>query len=144
MQPDRTAELTALLRRRILVLDGAMGTQIQHAACRRPISGALPRSPSRAARRQRPARADASEVVRQIHDAYLAAGADIIETNTFSATRVAQADYHMEARRAPSTKPLRVSPASAPMHGPRARPTSRASSRARSARPIARRRSRPT
>jgi 5-methyltetrahydrofolate--homocysteine methyltransferase len=36
------------------------------------------------------------DVVRGVHDAYLAAGADIIETNTFSATRIAQADYRME------------------------------------------------
>jgi 5-methyltetrahydrofolate--homocysteine methyltransferase len=38
------------------------------------------------------------DVVRSIHDAFLAAGADIIETNTFNATRVAQADYGLEAR----------------------------------------------
>ena len=37
------------------------------------------------------------DVIREIHDAYLEAGADLIETNTFSATRIAQADYGMEA-----------------------------------------------
>src|SRR5258706_12274863 len=37
------------------------------------------------------------DVIREIHDAYLAAGADLIETNTFSATRIAQADYGTEA-----------------------------------------------
>src|SRR5205085_11765156 len=37
-------------------------------------------------------------LVRDIHDGYLEAGADIIETNTFSATRIAQADYRLEAR----------------------------------------------
>ena len=36
------------------------------------------------------------EIVRAIHDAYLDAGADIIETNTFTATRIAQADYGLE------------------------------------------------
>src|SRR4029450_10730118 len=36
------------------------------------------------------------EVVRAIHDEYLAAGADIVETNTFSATAIAQADYGMQ------------------------------------------------
>ena len=36
------------------------------------------------------------QVIREIHEQYLAAGADIIETNTFGATRVAQADYGME------------------------------------------------
>jgi 5-methyltetrahydrofolate--homocysteine methyltransferase len=39
-----------------------------------------------------------SEVVRAIHDAFLEAGADIIETNTFNATRIAQADYKLEGR----------------------------------------------
>ena len=38
------------------------------------------------------------DVVRAIHDEYLAAGADIIETNTFSATAIAQADYGMQGR----------------------------------------------
>jgi 5-methyltetrahydrofolate--homocysteine methyltransferase len=38
------------------------------------------------------------DVVRDIHDAYFAAGADITETNTFSATRIAQSDYGLEAR----------------------------------------------
>jgi len=36
------------------------------------------------------------QVIQEIHEQYLAAGSDIIETNTFGATRVAQADYHME------------------------------------------------
>jgi 5-methyltetrahydrofolate--homocysteine methyltransferase len=99
MQPDRTAELTALLRRRILVLDGAMGTQIQQ--CRlseADFRGAFHdhdhelRGDNDLLALTRP------DIVRQIHDAYLAAGADIIETNTFSATRVAQADYHMEGQ----------------------------------------------
>ena len=39
-------------------------------------------------------------VVRAIHEQYLEAGADIIETNTFNATSIAQADYGLEARRA--------------------------------------------
>jgi 5-methyltetrahydrofolate--homocysteine methyltransferase len=38
------------------------------------------------------------DVVRAIHDSFLEAGADIIETNTFNATRIAQADYHLEGR----------------------------------------------
>jgi 5-methyltetrahydrofolate--homocysteine methyltransferase len=97
MQPDRTAELTRLLRRRILVLDGAMGTQIQQ--CR--LSEADFRGQFHD--HDHDLRGDNDllaltkpEVVRKIHDDYLAAGADVIETNTFSATRVAQADYRME------------------------------------------------
>jgi 5-methyltetrahydrofolate--homocysteine methyltransferase len=38
------------------------------------------------------------DVIRAIHDAFLAAGADLIETNTFNATRIAQSDYRLEAR----------------------------------------------
>jgi 5-methyltetrahydrofolate--homocysteine methyltransferase len=99
MQPDRTAELTDLLRRRILVLDGAMGTQIQQ--CRLSEAdfrgqfydhGHELRGDNDLLSLTNP------EVVGRIHDDYLAAGADIIETNTFSATRVAQADYHMEGQ----------------------------------------------
>ena len=37
------------------------------------------------------------QVIREIHDQYLAAGADIIETNTFNANRISQSDYHMES-----------------------------------------------
>ena len=36
------------------------------------------------------------DIIREIHLAYLDAGADIIETNTFNATRISMADYHME------------------------------------------------
>jgi 5-methyltetrahydrofolate--homocysteine methyltransferase len=97
MQPDRTAELVNLLRRRILVLDGAMGTQIQ--ACR--LSEADFRGAFHEHAQDLKGDNDLlvltrPDVVRGIHDAYLEAGADIIETNTFSATRIAQADYHMQ------------------------------------------------
>ena len=40
------------------------------------------------------------DIVRDIHDAFLAAGADILKTNTFNSTRIAMADYGMEGRRA--------------------------------------------
>ncbi|MFO1311213.1 MAG: homocysteine S-methyltransferase family protein [Burkholderiales bacterium] len=99
MQPDRTALLTRLLRERILVMDGAMGTQIQ--ACRLSESdfrggfhdhGHDLKGDNDLLVLTRP------DVVRGIHDAYLAAGADIIETNTFSATSIAQADYGMQGR----------------------------------------------
>src|SRR4051794_32228667 len=96
MQPDRTAELAALLRRRILVLDGAMGTMIQqYNLSEADFRGDLHahghelRGDNALLALTRP------DVVRGIHDAYLAAGADIVETNTFSATRIAQADYRM-------------------------------------------------
>ena len=100
MQPDRTTELTALLDQRILLLDGAMGTMIQ--GCRLDEAGyrgeCLRDHP-------RDLKGDNDllvltqpEVVRAIHDAYLDAGADIISSNTFNATSIAQADYGLEGR----------------------------------------------
>jgi 5-methyltetrahydrofolate--homocysteine methyltransferase len=96
MQPDRTAELTRLFQRRILVLDGAMGTMIQQ--CR--LSEADFRGEFHGHSHDLQGDNDLlvltrPEVIRDVHDAYLAAGADIIETNTFNATSIAQADYGM-------------------------------------------------
>jgi 5-methyltetrahydrofolate--homocysteine methyltransferase len=98
MQPDRTEELRALLKQRILILDGAMGTMIQqHKLTEADYRGE--RFADHASDLKgnndlllitRPA------VIRGIHAEYLAAGADIIETNTFNSTRVSQADYDLE------------------------------------------------
>jgi 5-methyltetrahydrofolate--homocysteine methyltransferase len=100
---DKTALLTRLLEERILILDGAMGTMIQ--ACK--LSEADYRGPALCGLHDhahdlkgdndllvltRP------DVVRSIHDDFLEAGADIIETNTFNATKIAQADYGLEGR----------------------------------------------
>jgi len=98
-RPARIAKLKQALQSRIVVLDGAAGTFIQDCA--------LDEAGYRGARfaewpqdikgnndilvLSRP------EIVRQMHEAYLDASADIIETNTFSSTRIAQADYGMEA-----------------------------------------------
>jgi 5-methyltetrahydrofolate--homocysteine methyltransferase len=95
MRPDRTSELRSLLKQRILILDGAMGTMIQgykldeeafrgerfrdHASDLKGANDLLVLT--------RP------EIIREIHDAYLAAGADIIETNTFNANRPSLEDY---------------------------------------------------
>src|SRR6266536_2221557 len=103
MQPDRTPELTALLHDRILVLDGAMGTMVQ----RERLSEEDFRGPPACGLtdHRHDVRGDNDllaltqpHVIRAIHDAYLAAGADIIETNTFTATSIAQADYKLESR----------------------------------------------
>lgn len=91
------AELRALLAQRILILDGAMGTMIQRARLteadfRGPRFADHPvdlRGNNELLNLTRP------EVVAAIHEAYLAAGADLIETNTFGATRIAQEDYHL-------------------------------------------------
>ena len=87
--------LRELLSRRILILDGAMGTMIQ----RRKLTEAEFRG-ERFADHPVDVRGNNEllvltkpDVVREIHDAYLAAGADLIETNTFGATRIAQEDY---------------------------------------------------
>lgn len=94
----RIAALKAALDERILVLDGAAGTYLQQfrldEAGYRGARFSDWRSDIRGNNDvlilSRP------ELIRQMHDAYLAAGADIIETNTFSSTTIAQADYGME------------------------------------------------
>ena len=103
MQPDRTALLTRLLRSRILVMDGAMGTMIQqHRLSEADFRGAPACGLHDHARDLRGDNdllvLTQPDVIRAIHDEYLAAGADVIETNTFSATGIAQADYGLEAR----------------------------------------------
>ncbi len=100
MTPEkRRAALGAAFDERILILDGAMGTMIQ--------SYRLEEADYRGKRF-----ADWSsdlkgnndllnltqpDVVTEIHNEFLAAGADMLETNTFNATRISQADYGMEA-----------------------------------------------
>ena len=98
MQPDRTAELAALLEQRILILDGATGTMIQ--GCR---LGEVEYRGTRFAAHSCDLKGDNDllvltrpDVIRTIHDAYLEAGADIIETNTFNATSIAQSDYRLQ------------------------------------------------
>src|ERR1051325_8660686 len=97
-QPDRTDELRDLLRRRILILDGAMGTMIQRykldeAAYRGERFAAHPRDLKGANDLlclTRPS------VIEEIHRHYLDAGADIIETNTFNAQAISMSDYGLE------------------------------------------------
>ena len=87
------------LAQRIMVLDGAMGTMIQ----RYRLEEADFRG-SRFAEWSCDLKGNNDllvlsqpAVIREIHDAYLAAGADILETNTFNATSIAMADYRMES-----------------------------------------------
>ena len=97
-QPDRTAELETLLGQRILILDGAMGTMIQ----RHGLSEADYRGerfadwPSDLKGNNDLLSLTRPDVIRGIHQAYLEAGADILETNTFNANRISMADYAME------------------------------------------------
>ena len=95
MQADRTAELTDLLARRILILDGAMGTMVQqHKLAEADYRG------ERFADHDKDLKGNNDllvltrpDVIRGIHRDYLEAGADIIETCTFNGTRVSQAEY---------------------------------------------------
>ncbi|WP_079435452.1 methionine synthase [Zoogloea sp. LCSB751] len=95
MQADRTAELQSALTHRILILDGAMGTMIQqHKLGEADYRG------QRFADHPKDLKGNNDllvltrpDVVGGIHRAYLEAGADIIETCTFNATRVSQAEY---------------------------------------------------
>ena len=91
----RAAQLPALLAQRILVIDGAMGTMIQRYKLgeadfrgeRFADHGKDLKGNNDLLQLTRP------DVIREIHDQYLAAGADMIETNTFGATSIAQEDY---------------------------------------------------
>src|SRR3546814_10810669 len=83
---------------RILVLDGAMGTMIQ-----RHYPGEAEYRGERFVDWDRDVKGNSDllsltqpEMIRGIHRDYIAAGADIVETNTFSATTIAQADFGME------------------------------------------------
>lgn len=88
-----------ILKERILVLDGAMGTMIQrHALTEADFKGDrfkdhpyLLKGNNDLLSITRP------DIIKDIHRQYLAAGADILETNTFSSTTIAQADYHLES-----------------------------------------------
>jgi 5-methyltetrahydrofolate--homocysteine methyltransferase len=103
MQPDRSAELARLMRQRILIMDGAMGTMVQqHKLSEADFRGAATCGLHDHAREVRGDNdllvLTRPDVIREIHNEYLEAGADVIETNTFSATSIAQADYGLEAR----------------------------------------------
>ncbi len=109
LHPDRAQKLLDALAQRILIIDGAMGTMLQ--------SYKLDESGYRGARfvdgHDGHAHDHAGrtcdlkgnndllsltqpEIIKAVHMAYLDAGADLIETNTFNATTISQADYHLE------------------------------------------------
>ncbi|MEN8224132.1 MAG: methionine synthase [Bacteroidota bacterium] len=92
-------DIRSLLQTRILVLDGAMGTMIQRYK--------LNESDFRGERfKDHPLDLQGNndilsltqaDIIREIHETYLEAGADIIETNTFNGTSISQADYSLES-----------------------------------------------
>src|SRR5688572_4378554 len=93
-----TEKVRELAERRILILDGAMGSMIQrYKLSEQDFRG------ERFAKHPHDLKGDSDllvitrpDVIGEIHELYLAAGADVIETNTFSATRIAQGEYHLE------------------------------------------------
>jgi 5-methyltetrahydrofolate--homocysteine methyltransferase len=98
LRPDVTEELTAILRNRIAVIDGAMGTAIQRD---RPSEEGYRGErfkdwPSDLQGNNDLLTLTQPEIIAGIHREYLEAGADIIETNTFNANAVSLADYGME------------------------------------------------
>ena len=93
-----TQSIERILTERILVLDGAMGTMIQAEGLgESDFRGERLKDHHKEVRGNNElinlARPD---ILRKIHDAFLEAGADILETNTFSATQIAQAEYGLE------------------------------------------------
>ena len=100
MQPDRTDELAALMASRILLLDGAMGTMIQgHRLDEAGYRGACLASHGHDLKGDNDVLVlTQPDIVRAIHDAYFEAGADIVSSNTFNATSIAQADYGLAGR----------------------------------------------
>ncbi|WP_108647922.1 homocysteine S-methyltransferase family protein [Polynucleobacter rarus] len=91
--------LPELLSQRILILDGAMGTMIQQYKLQeddfRGDTHRFDNHPIDLKGNNELLSITKPEVILEIHQKYLAAGADIIETNTFGATTVAQDDYHL-------------------------------------------------
>ncbi len=90
--------ITDLLKERILILDGAMGTMIQrYSLSEADYRGERFRDFSHDVQGNNDLLSlTQPQIIREIHRQYLDAGSDIIETNTFSGTRIAMADYHME------------------------------------------------
>lgn len=95
---DTERRLRALAAERILVIDGAMGTMIQrHRLTEEDFRGDRFRGWNRDLKGNNDLLSlTRPDVIEGIHRAYLEAGADIVETNTFSSTAIAQADYGME------------------------------------------------
>ena len=95
---QRVDALRAALAQRILLLDGAMGTMIQgYQLVESNFRGERFRDAAQPlAGNNDLLTLSAPQIISEIHTAYLDAGADIVETNTFNATRASQADYGLE------------------------------------------------
>src|SRR5579859_4515850 len=113
LHPERVALLEKGLRERILIIDGGMGTMLQgHQLDETAFRGERfvdghDSTHTHAHTHDHPGGCDLKgnndlltlttpDIIRGVHKAYLEAGADLVETNTFNATRISQADYHLE------------------------------------------------
>ncbi|MHA6203966.1 homocysteine S-methyltransferase family protein [Dyella soli] len=109
LHPERVALLERLLRERILIIDGGMGTMLQgHQLDETAFRGdRFVDGHDSSHAHDHPGSCDLKgnndlltltnpEIIRGVHEAYLEAGADLVETNTFNSTRISQADYHLE------------------------------------------------
>jgi 5-methyltetrahydrofolate--homocysteine methyltransferase len=110
LNPQRTRQLLDALAQRILIIDGAMGTMLQsykldesgyrgqrfadgrdaHALHEHHGPGCDLKGNNDLLSLTQP------DIIKAVHGAYLDAGADLIETNTFNSTSISQADYHLE------------------------------------------------
>ncbi|MGY9048088.1 MAG: homocysteine S-methyltransferase family protein, partial [Rhodobacterales bacterium] len=100
---DHSKHLAALAKERILIMDGAMGTQIQALGLAEEDYSGHGATQKCRHHSDHPQKGNNDlliltqpEAVEEIHFNFAVAGADIVETNTFSATTIAQADYGME------------------------------------------------
>jgi len=95
---EKPIDISAILRHRILLLDGAMGTMIQrYNLTEEDFRGRdFASKPGELKGNNDLLCITRPDVIREIHEAYLEAGADIIETNTFNANAISQADYHCQ------------------------------------------------
>ncbi|MFT3792187.1 MAG: homocysteine S-methyltransferase family protein [Rudaea sp.] len=110
LDPARTQLLLDALAQRILVIDGAMGTMIQSYDLDEPEYRGQRFAEGRDAHAQHEHHGPGCDlkgnndllsltqpqIIQAVHTAYLDAGADLIETNTFNATTISQTDYHLE------------------------------------------------
>ncbi len=98
LRPDATQDLSEMLRTRILVLDGAMGTMIQrHGLSEEDYRGErFSDWPSDVKGNNDLLTLTQPAIISTIHRQYLEAGADVLETNTFNANKISMLDYGME------------------------------------------------
>jgi len=96
---DKKAQIQSILKERIMILDGAMGTMIQaHDFSEEEFRGErFSDWPCSVKGNNDLLSLTQTEAIKEIHRQYFAAGADIVETNTFNSTTIAMADYEMES-----------------------------------------------